>query len=353
MPAIPNGSLILVTGVNGYIGSHVAEQLLEHGFRVRGTVRDAYKAEYMRAIFDEKYGKDAFEVRTVEDMATSGAFDDVMKGCTGVMHVASDLTLNPDPHKVIPMVVSGVQNVLAAAAREPSVKRFVFTSSSAAATPPISNKRFHVDAETWNDEEIEVAWAPPPYNDDRKLAVYAASKTLAEKECWRFMQEEKPSFVLNTVLPNCNIGRILSEDQPASTGGWYKKLWEGDEEILDLLWNFPPQHFVNTTDTALLHLAALREEDVVGERLLAFAGPFNFNDTVDVLEKIQADGFGDGSKRFTKISSTAKDLKIVDTKRSQELLRRYNRPGFASLEESLKEVVESCRVFAQKRSLQG
>ena len=80
MPAIPKGSVVLVTGVNGYIASHIAEQLLEHGYRVRGTVRDAFKADYMHALFDEKYGGDAFEVQIIKDMATDGAFDEVMKG---------------------------------------------------------------------------------------------------------------------------------------------------------------------------------------------------------------------------------------------------------------------------------
>lgn len=258
------------------------------------------------------------------------------------MHVASDLTLNPDPNEVIPMVLSGIKNTLTAAARNPSVKRFVYTSSSAATTAPIANKKFHVDVSTWNDADVEAAWAPPPYNDDRKLAVYAASKTLAEKECWRFVREEKPAFVLNAVLPNCNIGRILSKEQPASTGGWYKKMWEGDAETLKLLRDeFPPQHYVNVTDTALLHLAALLEEDVRGERLMAFAGPFNFNDTAAVMEKIDADGYGDGSRHFGRIEDAPKDLKIVDTRRAQELLRRFGRPGFADLEVSLKEAVES------------
>ncbi|EQL00451.1 NAD dependent epimerase/dehydratase [Ophiocordyceps sinensis CO18] len=78
MPAIPQGSLVLVTGVNGYIGSHVAHQLLERGFRVRGTVRGADKADYMRALFDTH--QDAFEALVVPDMAAAGAFDDAVKG---------------------------------------------------------------------------------------------------------------------------------------------------------------------------------------------------------------------------------------------------------------------------------
>lgn len=78
--ALPKGSLVLVTGVNGYIASHIAKNLLDNSYRVRGTVRDAYKADYMRALFDEKYSKEAFEVEIVKDMAADGAFDEVMKG---------------------------------------------------------------------------------------------------------------------------------------------------------------------------------------------------------------------------------------------------------------------------------
>ncbi|RDA86150.1 hypothetical protein CP532_3056 [Ophiocordyceps camponoti-leonardi (nom. inval.)] len=351
MQAVPTGSLILVTGVNGYIASHVAEQLLEHGFRVRGTVRHAGKAEYLHALFNEKYGRDRFETCIVEDMATSGAFDEAIKGCAGVMHLASDLTLNPDPNKVIPLVLSGVRNALTAAAREPSVRRFVYTSSSAAVTPYTRNKRSYIDSGSWNEGEFKEAWAPPPYNDDRRLAVYAASKALAEKECWRFVEEKKPAFVLNAVLPNCTIGRILSKEQPASTGGWYRKFWERDDSILGLLENLDPQHYVNVTDTALLHIAALREVDVVGERLFAFAAPFNFNITMETFEKLRDQGYGDDKREFPRIANDDKDLKIVDTKRSQELLRRYNRPGFADLETCLKEAIESSEAFQKESSL--
>jgi hypothetical protein len=33
----------------------------------------------------------------------------------------------------------------------------------------------------WNEEDIKAAWAPPPYNDDRKSVVYGSSKAEAEK----------------------------------------------------------------------------------------------------------------------------------------------------------------------------
>lgn len=33
--SIPQGSLVLVTGANGFIASHVVKQLLENGYKVR------------------------------------------------------------------------------------------------------------------------------------------------------------------------------------------------------------------------------------------------------------------------------------------------------------------------------
>ena len=79
-PVIPPGSTVLITGVNGFIGSHIADQLLQAGYLVRGTSRDTAKTVWITELFDKKYGKGKFEVFIVEDMAESGAFDEACKG---------------------------------------------------------------------------------------------------------------------------------------------------------------------------------------------------------------------------------------------------------------------------------
>lgn len=78
--AIPKGATVLVTGANGYIGSHVADQYLLRGYKVRGTVRDQNKNAWLAEFFHHRYGRDSFELVSVSDLAVDGAFDEAVKG---------------------------------------------------------------------------------------------------------------------------------------------------------------------------------------------------------------------------------------------------------------------------------
>lgn len=78
--AIQKGSWVLVTGVNGYVASHVANQLLQFGYNVRGTVRDQSKNKWIKELFEAKYENCKFELMQVEDAACSGAFNKAIQG---------------------------------------------------------------------------------------------------------------------------------------------------------------------------------------------------------------------------------------------------------------------------------
>ncbi|KAB8349565.1 hypothetical protein FH972_023590 [Carpinus fangiana] len=341
-PVLPKGAIVLITGVNGYIGSHIADQLLARGYGVHGTVRSAEKGDWMKQAFSSRHPDALFKVFVVPDMATPGAFDEAMAGVAGVCHVASDLSFSKDPNVVIPNVLAGLGHVLDSAAQHSSVKRFVYTSSSTAATLPIHDKVFSIDASTWNEASIKAAWQPPPYEDGREWEVYASSKTEAEKAAWKFVDERKPGFVLNAVLPNFTMGPILHLKQPASTGGWIRDVYKNphDETIQQRQRNFPPQYHVDVVDIALLHIAGLLEEDVQGERLFGFAESFNYNTVLAALRKIAPE-----TKWPADDPKQKRDLSQVDTKRAEEMLRRYGKDGWTSLEDSVRAVTQDPPVY--------
>lgn len=79
-PALPSRATVLVTGVNGLIGSHVADQLLEHGYKVRGTVRDTQKSSWAVEFFEKKFGPGLFDLVEVQDITKEGAFDRFLEG---------------------------------------------------------------------------------------------------------------------------------------------------------------------------------------------------------------------------------------------------------------------------------
>lgn len=317
-------------------------------------MRNTEKSGWVKDLFDKKYGPGKFELIEVPEMSTKGAFDDAVKGASGpfqkpgrtcahkadihrgFIHVATPVMVNYDPNKGVPIVVDGAINMLTAAKKEPSIKRGVMTSSSTAAADPIPNKEFTIDEQTWNTASLEAAWAPPPYEGvARKLAVYSASKLESERAAWKFMEKEKPGFVLNTVLPNANLGVVLDPKHQGtpSTIGWLHALWNGFRGQEDIAQN-PPQYFINVQDNARVHVAALICPDVQSERLFTFAKAFNWNDLLAIYRKNYP------NRTFIdNMPDSGRDLSTVSNGRAEELLKRFGLPGWTSLEQSVKDSV--------------
>jgi nucleoside-diphosphate-sugar epimerase len=226
---IPAGSTVLVTGVNGFVASHIAKQLLLRGFKVRGTVRDPERTSWLvKDAFKAYVDNGDFELVTIKDFTAAGVYDDAIKGVSAIAHVASVVTFDSDPNTVIPQTVQAATRILEAALNEPSVKTFVYTSSIVASTFPAPGNDTRVTRDTWNDVAIELAWSPPPHPPSQGSIVYAASKAAAEKAVWQFVEDKKPKFRVNSVNPAMIMGEPLDESHLQTVGAWIKKLWDGD-----------------------------------------------------------------------------------------------------------------------------
>jgi nucleoside-diphosphate-sugar epimerase len=81
---------VLLTGANGFVGSHILDQLLAQGFSVRSIVRSQAKAQQVLSDFPNFGSRLDFGI--VPDITAPGAFDEVVKSSPPfdtVIHTAS------------------------------------------------------------------------------------------------------------------------------------------------------------------------------------------------------------------------------------------------------------------------
>ncbi|KAL7782939.1 NAD dependent epimerase/dehydratase family protein [Trichoderma ceciliae] len=267
MSSVPPGGLILVTGANGYIASVAIQLFLQRGYCVRGTVRSVSSNAWMTAYFGPK-----FELVEVPDIYSPGAFDEVLKGVDGVAHIAMNLNMDPQNHGIIEKTIQSNLQVLEAAAKEPTVKSVVITSSLAACALPTTGTPYKINSTTWNTAAIEQTAKPWNLEGNPRwhgIVLYGASKARSEQEAFAWVREHKPAFSFNTVVPNVNFGMAVSPENMGyrSTSAVLDAVVKGYPAAPSIL---PPQWYVDVEDTALLHLGALTLDDVRDERLLAF-----------------------------------------------------------------------------------
>ncbi|KAJ7616949.1 hypothetical protein DFH06DRAFT_1274193 [Mycena polygramma] len=278
---LDKGSLVLVTGANGFIASHVADQLLAAGYNVRGTARSGAKFQWLCELFDKKYGAGRFEGVSVPDMVADGAFDEAVKGARGIIHLASIVTFSDKVDEVVPPTVKGTLEVLESAAKEPGVKS-------------VLDKAIVVTEDMWNESAVAEAYSNPSPDP---FVVYAASKTEAEKAVWEFVKRTAPQF------QNSSHRLMAGEDHPRR---------QGPPCI--------PSAMVHRC--ARLHGAALIDPSCNGKRIFAFAAPYNWNDILTILRK-QNPG-----REF---------MEDIPNQGAEVLWMTHYQKGFTGLEETVRE----------------
>lgn len=195
MPAIPPNSLIVVTGITGYIASHVGLAALQAGHRVRGTVRSLGRAEEVKAAY-AKLGMDIkrLEFAVVDDLTSQLQMEKAFQGVDGVAHVAIPGSVPGDSDDRPQEAIDSSLAVLRAAAKEQSIKRVLLTSSCVAAITPPDFKDRPLTDQDWNDEAVkryEISTEEDKSRADWVSLRYAAGKTLSEKAAWKWVDEEK------------------------------------------------------------------------------------------------------------------------------------------------------------------
>ena len=153
-------STVFLTGGTGFIGSHTAEYLLSRGLRVRCLVRPQRKSlGWLQGL----------PVETVQgDLLDPASLANILEGADYIIHVAG-VTKAKHPTGYYLGNVTATQNLLNAAAKVKTLKKFCYISSQTGAGPSPSGK--------------PVTEADPCY----PMTNYAKSKIAAEAVCKEMM----------------------------------------------------------------------------------------------------------------------------------------------------------------------
>ncbi|KAA1466810.1 NAD-P-binding protein [Dentipellis sp. KUC8613] len=275
----------LVTGANGFIAVWVVRRLLEAGYSVRGTVRSADKGAHLREIF-KSYG-DKLELVVVPDITAEGAFDEAVKGIDLVEHTASPFTYKADtPDDLIAPAVKGTVGVLESIKKNaPSVKRVVVTASVASIVNPfLPGPVITYDESCWNDATIDFVEKNP--KDSPSPLWYLASKTLAEKAAWDFVEKNKSaiSFDLVVLNPPYVYGPTLHEvNSPMKLNQSLLEVYQFVIKSKDTL-PFPDgaHTYIDVRDLADAHVLSAQKADAGGNRIIVSGGNYHWQDILDI-----------------------------------------------------------------------
>ncbi|MFO0587373.1 MAG: NAD(P)-dependent oxidoreductase [Polyangiaceae bacterium] len=161
---------VLVTGASGFLGSHVAEQLVLAGHQVVALVRKSSKVDFLKGLkgVELAYG-------AVEDRESIKA---AVKGADALIHSAGAVKART-PEEFRQINVGGTENALFAAREAaPDLKRFIFVSSLTAAGPSPDGR-------------------PVDPNARNPVTHYGRSKVEAED----FLDTQKGSVPITTIRP--------------------------------------------------------------------------------------------------------------------------------------------------------
>jgi nucleoside-diphosphate-sugar epimerase len=158
----------LVTGANGFVGSHLVEHLLDRGYDVFCLARKTSDLSFLAGLkLEYRYG----------DVTDIASLREALKGIDFVFHLAG-LTKGKTREEYLRANSLGTKNLISACFEvNPDVKKFVYVSSQAAAGPCGDSKPLDEDA------------------DCQPITDYGSSKLEGEKEVLAFKDKIPVSII--------------------------------------------------------------------------------------------------------------------------------------------------------------
>ncbi|NBT93703.1 MAG: NAD-dependent epimerase/dehydratase family protein, partial [Chloroflexi bacterium] len=199
------------------------------------------------------------------DLLSDSGWNEAMKGCTFVMHVASPFAMAEpkNENEMIAPAVEGTKRVIAAAQRA-AVKRLVLTSTTFAVIAGKETGKYGPDS--WSDVNA-------------KIGTYAKSKTLAERAAWEASRGGTMELVV--INPGAVFGPSLGANLEGQSVAMMTNMIAGKLPMIPDV----AMGMIDVRDVARLHITALTAPGVAGKRFIAAsAEPVEMGTLASVLK---------------------------------------------------------------------
>ena len=259
---------VLVTGISGFIGGHVALALLAEGYIVRGSVRDLSRSGKVKDVL-ARQGADVSRLEFVAlDLLKDEGWAAAMEGVRYLMHVASPFVIKmpKDRSELVRPAVEGTKRALEAAFKS-KVERVVVTSSMAAVMyghDPARTAPF--TAADWTNV------------DGPGVSAYTESKFRAEKAAWDIAERYGRRNDLVAINPGNVYGPLLDED-PGTSARLVIRLIDGSLPAAARV----PMTAIDVRDVAALHVKALTAPAAGGHRYPLIEGTYTLLQMAEFL----------------------------------------------------------------------
>ena len=202
-----------------------------------------------------------------------------------MLHTASPFHFNVENEPLRTLInpaVNGTQNVLKSIHEHGSnVKRVVVTSSFAAVLDSTIKPPYTYTEADWN--ESSPANTNKLGNKQPGMDAYRASKTLAERSAWEFVETNKPAWDLVTVNPPFVLGPILHQvnapEKLNTSVGAVWAFWHGAKSEADL--PGPAGNVVDVRNVAYVHVQSLVRQEAGGNRFASCWGNYSWQQIAD------------------------------------------------------------------------
>ncbi|RDW69913.1 hypothetical protein BP5796_08310 [Coleophoma crateriformis] len=331
--------LVFITGATGHVGFAVLTDLLKAGYRVRASVRKAAQGDMLKGhAFVQPFAEN-FESVVVPDGTVEGAFDKILDGVTYIEHIASpppQPSEDPENDVIIP-AVKGTTSMLYSAAKVPSVRRIVITSSGVAVIPThalVNGDEQNTYTPNSRVRPLPTApWGPPFF-------VYQCSKILALDAIEKFIVEQKPKFTIVNIVPGFVIGPNMLDTRP-------EQMLLGSNRgamapLLGLTESPRPTVISTLKDVARVHVGCLDENKVVGNKSFFVPSPkMAHDDAKSIAEKHFPAAVKDG--RLPLGGTTPSVYLSLDSSETTEIFGEMG-----TYEDAVKELIEQYLALKEK-----